>query len=176
MEIEIWKPVIGYENSYSVSNLGNIKSHDRESVKTYKGVVTGTVKVKGINIKKMLNKSGYYCVDVIKKNMLVHRLVAIHFIDNPDNKETVNHINGIKTDNRVCNLEWATRQENSKHASINKLYKPKKGELNCTSKLKEHQIIEIRNSKGSCNYFANKFNINRSLVSMIRLRKVWKHI
>lgn len=176
MENEIWKPVKGLENRYSVSNLGNVKSHDRESVKSYRGVITGTVRIKGRDIKKMTNNSGYYCVDVIKKNMTVHRLVAIHFIPNPENKETVNHINGIKTDNRVVNLEWNTRQENSKHASVNKLYKPKFGESNNMAKLNEAQVNEIRISSDSNSYLAKKYNVDKSLIPMIKLRKIWKHI
>lgn len=176
METEIWKPVIGLENSYSISNFGNVKSHDRESVKSYRGVITGTVKVKGRDIKKMINISGYYSVDVIKKNMLVHRLVALHFIPNPENKETVNHINGIKTDNRVENLEWNTRQENSKHASINKLYKPKIGESNSQSKLTEKNVLEIRESKEYDSILAKKYNVDRSLIYLVRKRKIWKHV
>ena len=59
---------------------------------------------------------GYLKVRVNKKDMFVHRLVAIAYLENPNNKETVNHINGIKDDNRLENLEWSTRSENSQHA------------------------------------------------------------
>jgi len=70
---------------------------------------------------------GYVKVRINKKDMFVHRLVAIAYLNNPLNKETVNHINGIKHDNRVENLEWCTRSENTKHAYEIGLHKPYSG-------------------------------------------------
>lgn len=70
---------------------------------------------------------GYLKVRVSKKDMFVHRLVAIAYIPNPDNKEVVNHINGIKDDNRLENLEWCTRSENCKHAYDTGLHIPYTG-------------------------------------------------
>lgn len=67
---------------------------------------------------------GYVKVRIDKKDKFVHRLVAIAYLSNPFNKETVNHINGIKHDNRVENLEWSTRSENTKHAYVTGLHKP----------------------------------------------------
>lgn len=174
--METWKPVIGFEKIYSVSNLGNIKSHDRESIKTYRGVITGTVKVKGKDIKKMTNACGYYCVDVVKKNMLVHRLVALNFIPNPNNYKVINHKDGNKQNNNVNNLEWCTHKQNSIHASKHNLYNPRRGELNNMAKLTEKDVLDIRLSKDTGVYLASKYNVDKSLISSIRLRKSWKHI
>jgi hypothetical protein len=74
-----------------------------------------------IEMKQRTNKLGYKQINLtVAKNklktFLVHRLVAITYIDNPENKAEVNHINGIKTDNRIENLEWVTHSENQKHA------------------------------------------------------------
>ena len=101
---EIWKDIIGYEGLYQVSNMGDIKS-----LRLYKDKI----------LKTSLSTSGYTQIGLhnsTTKTCQVHRLVAIAFIDNQENKKWVNHKNGIKTDNRVINLEWATPSENHLHS------------------------------------------------------------
>ena len=103
------KEIEGYEGLYSVTDTGKVFGHKRSKfLKSYK------------------NKAGYLLVHLYKngkgKIHKVHRLVAIAFISNPFNKEQVNHINGIKTDNRVENLEWSTNLENQRHAAKNSLH------------------------------------------------------
>jgi len=100
--------------------------------KYYKNKITISSLTNGIllnekNNKKILNPikhhSGYLFVNINKKKYVIHRLVAILFIDNPLNKKEVNHKNGIKSDNNISNLEWVTASENSKHAYYLKLRK-----------------------------------------------------
>lgn len=112
---EIWKSIKGFENLYEVSNLGNVRSLDR--VVSHERF--GTYKRKGNLLKQAFDK-GYLFVrlynETENKIIRTHRLVAETFITNPEKKRTVNHINGIKSDNRVCNLEWNTYSENLKHS------------------------------------------------------------
>lgn len=110
---EIWKDIIGYEDSYQVSNLGRVKSKERIDA-------VGHPWHSRI-LKPCPQKSGYLNVDLSrnhsKKKLRVHRLVALAFIPNPNDLPEVNHLNEDKTDNRVCNLEWCSTQDNLKYGT-----------------------------------------------------------
>jgi hypothetical protein len=95
--------------NYSITKDGKVFSH-----KTNKFLSNRNNKKTGYNYVVLYTNNTH-------KNILVHRLVAIAYLQNPLNKRCVNHINGIKTDNRVENLEWNTHSENSKHAYNNGL-------------------------------------------------------
>ena len=107
---EEWRPVKGYEGLYEVSNMGRVKSFHRHQI---------------IIRKQRVDHSGYMRVCLNKdgtcNTKLVHRLVAIAFIQNPNNYEIVNHKDGNKKNNAVDNLEWCTQSYNIKHAYHNRL-------------------------------------------------------
>lgn len=112
-QVEIWKDVVGFEGQYKVSSLGRVESLTRMVNRP----ISGMLPVKGRVLKPFLSKkTGYFNVSLGGKWYRNHRLLAIAFIPNPLNKAEVNHINGIKTDNRLENLEWNTKSENTIHS------------------------------------------------------------
>ncbi len=128
--MEKWKDIVGFEGYYQVGDFGNIRSLDR--LEYYQRVDSNKVSVrvrKGRTLAAKIDRYGYKVVHLRKNGEVniyptVHRLVADAFIDNPDNKPTVNHIDCNKLNNLISNLEWNTVSENTKHASDNGLLKP----------------------------------------------------
>lgn len=139
------KQVKGYEGIYSVNENGEVYSH-----------------IKKRFLKSIKLKSGYRSVNLyknkIKKKMLVHRLVAIAFIENPKNKPQVNHLDRNRSNNKVTNLEWCTAKENTVHSFKNgrtiwnkgkksrSISESKKGSKNPNSK----KVIHIKSGKEFC--------------------------
>lgn len=163
--MEIWKDVMGYEGLYKVSTYGNV-----------------FIVSKNRNQTPLKVRNGYLLVDLFKsgskKRISIHRLVAIHFLDNNENKPQVNHKNGIKTDNRLENLEWSTASENQRHSLNNGLKKPIKGEECKYAKITEKDAIDIKYGyKGVIHKeIANIYNVSRTTVIDIRKGRSWKHI
>lgn len=175
---EIWKDIEGYEGIYKVSNDGKIKGLARLIAKNKKGERM----LKEIIMVQTNNRKGYPLVGLskkgTKKTLSVHRLVAITFIPNPENKPQVNHINGDKTDNRVENLEWCTGSENIKHAFKNGLMTAISGDNCVSSKLTIDQAKEIKYGHKGMSHrdIAKIYGIAHVQISSIRLGKTWKHI
>ncbi len=174
---EIWKDVVGYEGLYQVSSLGRIRSLDR-IVKTAKY----SYSIKGKILSHSNSKKRYPNLRLSRfgkfKNVVIHRLMAIAFLPNPLNKKEVNHINGIKNDNRLENLEWVTPKENSVHSRLTGLAK-QNGEDSVWAKLKNEDVLVIREMAENGITFreiGEKFGIQPMTAWNIANRKRWKHI
>ena len=138
--METWRNIRGFEGYYQISNLGNVISLDRDVI-----VNGGIRKYTSKSIILSKEKDGYLTVtlwrDSKSKSYRVHRLVADAFIDNNDNLEIVNHIDGNKKNNSVENLEWCNVKHNTNHAFSTGLRKS--GENHRWSKLTEVQVRQI---------------------------------
>lgn len=157
---EIWKPIKGFPQ-YMVSNLGNVIS-----------TKSGNRKV----LSKRYHNNGY--IQYILRNesggksFKAHRLVAMAFIPNHENKPQINHINGIKDDNTVENLEWCTNLENARH-SWSKGRKAVCGQKHHKTKLTEDNIHFIRNTELSSRKLGEMFGVDKS--SILRVKKCLSH-
>jgi hypothetical protein len=131
----------------------------------------------------IVNNNGYCYVKLSRdggcKSKSLHRLVASNFLPNPYNKPEVNHIDGDKTNNKANNLEWCTSSENSAHAIRTGLKKALRGSKCILSKLKEHEVLEIRkmlNSGIRQKVIAEKYKISIHTVSSISRNIRWQHL
>lgn len=164
--MEKWLDIKGYPNR-QVSDLGRIRS----------------VRKSGYNIRNPKpDKRGYVRMQ-LKYNgqtVRVHRIVAKAFIPNPLNLPEVNHINGIRHDNRVENLEWVTKSENQLHARRTGLMpETPKGQDHWNAVLNDKMVISIKTLlKEGLNprQIADKMNINKSTVTNIKYGLAWSHI
>lgn len=161
--MEEWKTIKDYPN-YEVSNIG--------IVRTTKNEFTRKERV----LKRKLSNKGYVRVGLWKSNKVkfisVHRLVAIHFIDNPNNLPEVNHKDGNKENCNNWNLEWTDRKGNSKHASETGLFasRQRHGRTN----LSEQDVEDIRNSKLKVSELCEKYNLHNTTIYSILRRETWK--
>lgn len=165
-ENEIWKIINEYPD-YEVSNLARVRNIETNVI-----------------LKEHKQNRGYKMVNLkrnkISKGISLHRVVAIAFIPNPDNKAQVNHINGDKDNNSVANLEWMTSSENVRHAIKTGLKGILVGTQHGMSKLTTNDVLEIRRiySKREMNQtkIAELFNIKQTTVSQIINKSRWAHI
>lgn len=172
--IEVWMPVVGYEGIYEVSNHGRIKS-----------LKFGKEKIRSLN----LDGWGYFQVglnrDGRERKMLVHRLVANAFLDNPEAFKQVNHIDGCKTNNDIRNLEWCDQSHNQKHAWETGLKKYVYYEhvidssRKSQAKLSEEQVKQIRHkfqNDVGIDDLKTLYGVSYTTIHSIVNNKSWKHL
>ncbi len=168
--MEIWKEYI--KGNYDASDKGQIRSIDRVVL------FNGTPGIrKGILLKQTVNSKGYLtviiCVNGTRKTEYSHRVIAKTFIENLEDKEQVNHMNGNVLDNSVDNLEWCTHEENYMHAQMTGLIS--KG----NPKLIEQEVSEIKcliNSGLSNPEIAKVYGVDKATIRNIRIGKNWTHV
>lgn len=167
-EGEIWKDIIGVDKGYQVSDFGRVRSKKYGDYRIIKPYFAG---------KK------YVYVDLRKDNECakrsVHRLVAIHFIQNPNNLPEVNHNDGNKENNAKNNLNWTDGVGNMKHAREVLGYRCK-GEDSSNAKLTESDVREIirKYKTGKYTYaeIAKDYPVHHAHLCSIVKRKLWKHL
>lgn len=178
---EIWKDVPEHPGIMA-SNFGRIQSKGKWV--THKGSIEKIKFLPGrlITLNTYLGyvRVWYSGTEMNQgKHKMAHRLVAMAFIPNPENKKEVNHINGIKTDNRVDNLEWVTPQENMRHAHDTGLKKGICGEDNVRAKTTKETVIKMREMYKSgakaCDV-GRYFNMNYTNAWGILTGRSWKHL
>lgn len=159
-EIELWRPINGCGGLYDVSNFGRIRSWVAGGPKP--GVRSEVPRIR----LQWTSREGYVCVTISnnkkRKSFLVHRLVAIAFLSFRDGRE-VNHKDGVKSNNKLSNLEWSTSHENMEHASKFGLLPA--GERHGMARLTEIQVREILLKKGSSpSKLAKEYGVSRGAV------------
>lgn len=160
-EVELWKDFQGH---YQVSNLGNVWSN-----RTNKMILPFTDKDGYLRFKVTSNGK--------RKHWFVHRAVAVAFLPNPDGKPCVNHDDGNKKNNSLYNLEWMTHSENMKHAIEKKILKPVFGERNGNAKLKNKEVVIIRELyKKQIETLAIKYKVSKKTIRNVIQKKYWKNV
>jgi hypothetical protein len=172
---EHWKDILGYENHYKISNFGRVKSLKRHEI------CGGRVKERDRKeriLKPGIDKYGYLkvvlCINGKTKSMSIHRLVLQNF--KPNNKSSINHIDGNKKNNFIENLEWCSIAYNNQHSVNNGLAKI--GEKHYKAKLNNKEVSEIKQllqNEKSHTEIAKIFNVNISTIQDIYKKRSWKH-
>lgn len=180
-ESEVWKPVVGYEGIYEVSSEGRIRSLHRQVRHGASGASRVCV---GIRTMSPANKRGYSVVSLSKNNkattLTVHRIVATAFLERRqgDGPFEVNHKNGIKSDNRVGNLEWCTRSENQRHKKT--IYPDmNRGEKSPNATFTDADIRAIRADRAGgmmVKDIAKKYGRSFGTIDNIVYHKTWSHV
>lgn len=165
---ESWKECKDFPN-YEISTFGNIRSKDT-IVRCGKN---HTACKHGKLLTPAINSNGYLKVVISGKTKYIHSLVATTFIDNPENKREVNHIDNNKRNNFVFNLEWVSSSENKTKAYETGVMSS--GENRYNSKLNNNDIIIIRNSLESPETLAKQFNVTKTHILRIINNKRRKH-
>ena len=176
--MEIWKTITDFTN-YEVSNYGNVRRKKCQIIYCNGMITNYKEKLLTQELNRKMYKRVTFSQNNIQKRYQVHRLVALYFIPNPENKPCVNHIDGDGGNNNVSNLEWCTYSENERH-SYDTLKK-----INANRKLSKEAVIDIRQNcikgnvvnynlfPGNVKTFMLKYNVARHTVLNVLNKKYY---
>ena len=174
-DIEIWKPIENYEDSYEISSFGRVRSLDRKIVY---GKDNGQYHTRKGQILKPTLSGGYETVSLSGKTFTVHSLVAKHFVKGYQEGFVVNHIDYNKTNNFYKNLEWITQEDNIKHNKTT--LRGNFGESQKDAKLDSDKVLAIKklikDNTLSQNKIAKLFDVSPTTISDIKKGKKWNHV
>jgi hypothetical protein len=169
-DMEIWKPVPGFEGLYDVSDHGRVRSL-RDSHQQRRELVLSPGNVDGYRMVALMAGK--------RHQLRVHRLVLLAFVGPPTNEQKhTRHLNGDRADNRLCNLAWGTPKENgadlTKHGTI-------RGAKNPKARLTEYQVIEIRRRYASgcgkgMKALADEYGVHKTCICFLLTRRSWTHL
>ena len=158
--------VVGYEDIFQISNTGRVFSKRTNKI-----------------LKHHVAKSGYCTLATriggrngTAHTFKIHRLVAIAFIPNPDNKPEVNHLDGNKSNNNVTNLKWSTGSENVQHSFDTGLHIPHMGTNMYNSKLSEEDVRAIRLSTKSTIELGIEYGVHHTQISRVKRRVAYRNV
>lgn len=176
--MEIWKPCKHCPGEVWVSNLGNLRTAERITPSIRKGVV-GVQRRPPKNLSPWLGQNGYLHISIkegrARRKYLIHRLIALTFLGEPEIPLTVNHKDGNKLNNDLSNLEWATLAENTRHQWAKGLV-DLRGSKHPSSKLKESDIEFIRTSSISVQELAARYGVSTSAIYKVRQGVNWRSV
>ncbi len=176
---EVWKAVPGYESYYEVSNQGRVRSLERRTTDRLGRPFVRYGKVLSLNTEAKGYKSIRLCVETKHRIFKVHRLVASAFLPAPAAGQQINHMNGIKDDNRPENLEWVTPEQNMRHAFSNGLGRSSLGEKNTRAILCSDDVRYIRQMSVegvSCAAISRSYNVSEAAIRQILKGRNWAHV
>jgi hypothetical protein len=179
---EVWRAVPGYEGLYDVSSIGRVRRATTRPPWGWGGCKPG--KLLRLSPPAPRGQGSAYFMVILcnrghERGWCVHKLVAMAFIPNPENKPQVNHKNGIKADNRVENLEWVTAKENARHAVANGLINRRRGADHHQAKLTEHDVLAIRDAKRrgiTGTALARAYGVKHNTIYAITNGRLWRHL
>lgn len=174
-QTENWLPVVGYEGLYEVSDLGRVRTlHGKHQGR----IMTPTITARGylrVGIRK----------NRVRQHFAVHRIVLAAFVGPRPEKNECDHLNNVKTDNRLCNLEYVTSSENKLRAYKTGARMPAVGSKHGMSKLTEDDVLRIKDLLSkiesgelmlSRREISTRFNVSDGCIKDIQAGRLWQHV